>query len=253
MTDSIAFPLTDGLVLSYSDCDYGLAADFRTHFLDAWRNLPEIVRSICSMHWQSGNERPVILLHSFGLYRDGVSGGNVRNHGNEIRYNIDVFTIIPPVLRNTVIAHEVGHVFFNALDESMHLTGTFSDLLSCEYINCHLTGLWGFDQQGVSSWLERELCDGKPILRSTIGEKALSDEEYKLRVDRSLLNWGKARGCNDLLAARTERDELLHRSATYFDLGTLSDSRFAALREASLDAFKDVVHGRRSLAELESC
>jgi hypothetical protein len=181
----------------------------------------------------------------------GVSGGNVRDRGCELRYNADIFPILSGPFRNSVIAHELGHVFLIALREPIHTrVSNFVDKMSCEYLTRHLNQLWGFDQSGVEEWLERELCPGIPHLRSTAGEVLMSEDEYKKRVEEQLLRWGNGRGCHDIQTSQSERDRLLQEKEMYFKLGTLSDSEFAALSNQTIEVLEKVAHGLHTLADL---
>jgi len=243
--------LVNGYAVSCSDCDDNLADSFVSHFETVWFQLPELVRAVCSAHWNRRAAYPVIRFQSFSPYKNGVSGGNVRDGGCELRYNVDIFPILPSSFRDTVIAHELGHVFLIALREPIHTQPCmFEEFISCEYLTRHLNQLWGFDQSGVDEWLERELCPGIPRLRSTAGEVQMSEEEYNNLVERLVLRWGKCRGFDDIQTAQSERDRLLQEKELYFRLGTLPDSEFAALANQSIDVLEKIAHGLQPLADL---
>jgi hypothetical protein len=251
MSHPIKRELVGGYAVSCSDCDDNLADSFVAHFESVWFQLPQLVRAVCSAHWNRRSACPVIRFQSFSPYKNGVSGGNVRDGGCELRYNADIFPILPSPFRNTVIAHELGHVFLIALREPIHIQACrFEDIMSCEYLTRHLNQLWGFDQSGVDEWLERELCPGIPHLRSTAGEVLMSEDEYKKLVEGLLLRWGKCRGCDNIQTSQSERDRLLQEKEPYFKLGTLSDSEFAALPNQSIDVLEKVAHGLQTLADL---
>lgn len=243
--------LASGLTVYCADCCDELADAFCTRFDAAWLRLPQVVRTVCCDHWNRQPNRPLILFHSFSAYRPGVSGGNVRDNGSELRYNVDVFPLMTENFRSTVIAHELGHVFLIALREPTHIGAfSFEDLFSCEFIARRLNELWGFDQQAVDAWLERELCVGKPYLRSTAGEEPMSEADYNQRVEGVLLKWGRCKGRGDLDGARRERDRLLESKADYFQIGTLPDAEFAALNRKTLGDLEKVAHGHQRLDDL---
>jgi hypothetical protein len=251
MSYPIQRDLVGGYVVSCYDCDDNLADSFVAHFESVWFQLPQLVRAVCSAHWNRRSDCPVIRFLSFGPYSNGVSAGNVCDGGCELRYNSDIFPILPSPFRNTVIAHELGHVFLFALREPFHIQAWKpEDFISCEFLTRHLNQLWGFDQSGVDEWLERELFPGIPRLRSTAGQVLMSEDEYKNLVEAHLLSWGKCRGCDNIQTSRSERDRLVQEKELYFKLGTLSDSEFAALPNQSIDVLEKVAHGLHSIADL---
>lgn len=186
--------LAPGIALDTSACGPGDVARFVPLFQLVWNHLPEDVRHILQSHWSTQPGSPQIRLQSFGYN----SGGNARSKGHDLRFNTDLFKIMPDWCGTAVIAHELGHIFFLATNEKCHAEAETSREFvpgwACELINCELTRRWGYKQDELNEWLNCEVSDKGPYLRTTAGEPFVDPAEYRRKLASMTARWAGKQG-----------------------------------------------------------
>lgn len=192
MADVLLLP---SIRLNTSECNSDDAALFVPLFQSVWANLPEVVRRILCLHWNKRDGSPSIRLHSFGKN----SAGNTRRQGHDLRFNRDLFRIMPTNYGTTAIAHELGHLLFLATGEKHHCEAeaspaVFVNVWSCELINLELTRRWGYQQDEFSEWLNCAVSERGPYLRATAGEPSLDVSVYRDKVVSMTTRWAREQG-----------------------------------------------------------
>jgi hypothetical protein len=110
------------------------------------------------------------LLHSWSGDEGGVVAGQVDWTGARITFNATVVDRMPEGLVETLIAHELAHVYHIAAGMDSH-TIRLSDprmaeerdaTMWCEEDVWEILDAWGFDGTAKEEWLERYLAEHQP-------------------------------------------------------------------------------------------
>jgi hypothetical protein len=215
------------LVLDTSQCGEADAARFAPLFQEAWTSLPGLVREVIRQHWTADSRRPTINLEPF--HRN--SAGNVRAGGRDVRFNCDLFRIMPERHGRVAIVHELGHTLFLATGEDIHQKaeqrpGTFEYVWSCELINLELVRRWGHPQDEFSDWLNLAVSTSGPYLRDTAGEPPGDPSEYRQGVARLMARWGREQGITQPDLVEQAHRRLLSTKEPYYQMAVVGGSDY---------------------------
>jgi len=213
--------LAPSILLNTSECSADDASRFVPLFQLVWNNLPDLVKRILHLHWQSRDSSPFIRLHSFGMN----SAGNTRSNGHDLRFNVDLFNIMPEGCGPTAIAHELGHILFLATEEKWHTEaeaspGNLAKVWACELINLELTRRWGYEQDDFSKWINCDVSFRGPYLRATKGEPPREVADYEESVASLTIEWARQNGIEGQEQVDRAYRDLIQSHEPYYRMAT---------------------------------
>jgi hypothetical protein len=189
------FELSNGDVVELEDyeCDELVVAEFCRAFTDVLDQIPRKAVNKIMSHWQSGNGSPhVWILKDRKEWRGNGWAATSRNGLSLYFVSLVVQELCFEDLK-TLIAHELGHTLFIALNEPNHVPsdeigeaiagfGQKRDQkrsLRCEWLVWQLMDGWGFAQTSLEVHMERYFIDnGNEVrLKDTPDEHA--DEKVR--------------------------------------------------------------------------
>ena len=180
---------------------------FINAFRAAWRRMPRYVRKRIFDYWN--NNTPPIpqffkspniqVSQRWASRHNGVhtrmAFGAVFNGGHEIRFWSDAIRLFPDELVQTLVAHELTHVFLMASgqNDENYQTNTELENLFGEEANVYINlENWGFDDAEIDVWVESDNSDDAKEFRRLLAEdlKGLNETGPAIRrgVGSSSLN-----------------------------------------------------------------
>lgn len=228
--------LATSINLDTSESSSDDVSRFVPQFQSVWEKLPEFVTRVISAHWKQRVESFSIRLYSFGKN----SAGNTRSNGHDLRFNSDLFRIMPEELGTTAIAHELGHVMFLALSEECHrraeeYPNVFVNVWSVELINLQMTRQWGYSQDKFSEWLNCAVSTSGPYLRETAGEPPVDFSEYQERIAKLTTRWGEEQGIDGKELIDDACRRLIRSKEPYYRMATTDSERYEQFFTPTLD------------------